>query len=218
MITGVVERYMIPILPLFFGILGYLMYNVWKINYQKIASKHYKIISKSWKGFLIIIFAVILLASLYDSKSVDSIIIKQTFEFKNPKVFADKYLLDLEELPEKSIILRGTNRVIIWEYDAIPFNPFKGYSEKTHSWKNDKINTNPIKIMSEILDKGYNLYVFKEKNRGDPSYYRYLEAEHNLLLKEYSETFCKLIRVENASTINNILIKSDDICHTFLKN
>jgi len=216
--TGFTPRYMIPILPLFFGILGYMMYNVWKINYQKIASKHYKIISKSWKGFLIIIFAVVLLASLYASKPVDTLIIKQNFEFKNPQVFADQYPLEREELPEKSIIIRGNKRVTSWEYNATPFNPFIGYNEKNQSWKNDQVNVTPIKIMNELLGEGYNLYVFKEKSRGDPSYYRYLEAEHNLILKEYSETFCKLIMIENASTVNNMQIKSDDICHSFLKD
>jgi len=216
-LTGITERYMIPILPFSFGIIGYLMYKGWSLNYQKISLKYEQLISKSWKVFLIIIFAIFLLSSFYYSEPVDSLIIKQNFEFKNPQVFSDQYPLDLEELPEKSIILRGKDRVIIWEYNAIPFEPFRGYNEKTELWKHDRVHPEPIKIMNELLDTGYNLYVFKEKNRGDPSYYRYLEAEHNLILKEYSETFCKLIRIVNASDIDNMLIQSDDICHSFSK-
>jgi len=216
-LTEIEKRYMIPILPLSFGIIGFLMYRGWNINYQKISLKYHQLISKSWKGFLIIIFALFLLSSLYFSKPIDSLLIKQNFEFKNPQVFADRYPLDLEELPEKSIILRGKDRVIIWEYNAIPFEPFKGYNEITELWKHDRIHPLPIKIMNEAFDMGYNLYVFKEKNRGDPSYYRYLESEHGLILKEYSETFCKLIRIENTSTANSIQIKSDDICHSFSK-
>ncbi len=215
-LTDITIRYMIPTLPFSFGILGYLMYRAWKINYQKISFKYYHIISKSWKGFLIIIFAIFLLSSLYYSKPVDSIIIKQNFKFKNPQVFADRYPLDQEGLPEKSILLHGRDRVLIWEYHAIPFNPFSGYNQKTQLWKNNETNTQPIKMMNELLDKDYSLYVFKEKNRGDPSYYRYLEAEHGLILKEHSKTFCTLIRSENASAANNIQKKSDDICHTFL--
>ena len=216
-ITGITQRYMVPALPLSFGIIGYLMYRGWNINYQKISLKYDQLISKGWKGFLIIIFTLFLLSSFYYSKPVDSILIKQNFEFKNPHVFADRYPLDLEELPEKSIILRGKDRVIIWEYNAIPFEPFRGYNEKTQLWKHNRIHPEPIKIMNELLDSGYDLFVFKEKNRGDPSYYRYLESEHGLILKEHSETFCKLIRIENAKTINNMQIKSDDICHTFTK-
>jgi len=215
-LTGITLRYMIPTLPFSFGILGYLMYRAWKINYQKISFKYYHIISKSWKGFLIIIFAIFLLSSLYYSNPVDSLIIKQNFKFKNPQVFADRYPLDQEGLPEKSILLNGRGRMLIWEYHAIPFNPFSGYNEKTQLWKNNETNTQPIKMMNELLDKGYSLYVFKEKNRGDPLYYRYLEAEHGLILKEHSETFCTLIRSENTSAANNIQKKSDDICHTFL--
>ena len=215
--TGITQRYMFAALPLSFGIIGYLMYRGWNINYQKIVSKHYQIISKSWKGFLIIIFVAFLLVSLFDSRPVDSLIIKQNFEFKNPLVFVDRYPLDNEGLTEKSILIFGLDRVIIWEYDAIPFNPFIGYNERAESWKNNEHKLRSIKIMNELLDDGYELYVFKEKNRGDPSYYRYLEAEHNLILKEHSETFCKLIRIQNASTANNIQIKSDDICHTFFE-
>jgi len=216
-LTGITLRYMIPTLPFFFAILGYLMFRAWKINYQKISFKYNQIISKSWKGFLIIIFGAFLLASIYDSKPVDSIIIKQTFEFKNPQVFADRYPLDNEGLTEKSVLVFGLGRAIIWEYDAMPFYPFSGYDEKTELWKNNVPNPHPIKVMNELLEDGYDLYVFKEKNRGDPSYYRYLESEHNLILKEHSKTFCKLIRIQNASTVNNIQIKSDDICHTFFE-
>jgi len=215
--TGITQRYMIPIFPLSFGIIGYLMYRGWNINYQKIVSKHHQIISKSWKGFLIIIFGAFLLASLYDSKPVDSIIVKQNFEFKNPQEFADRYPLDNESLTEKSILIFGLDRVIIWEYNAIPFNPFSGYDERTELWKNNELNPQSIMVMNKLLDDGYNLYVFKNKNRGDPSYYKYLEDEHGLILKEHSETFCKLIRIENASAVNNIQIPSDDICHTFFE-
>ena len=214
--TGITDRYMIPALPFSFGILGYLMCRAWKINYQTILSKKFQIFSKSWKCFLIILFALFLLSSLYYSTPVKQLIIKQNFEFKNPQVFADRYPLDKEGLTEKSVILFGLDRVLIWDYHAIPFNPFIGYDQEAKLWSDNKPNPHPIKVMNELLDGGYDLYVFKDKNHGDPSYYRYLEAEYSLILKEHSKTFCKLIRIENASGVNNIQIKSDDICHTFL--
>ena len=99
---------------------------------------------------------------------------------------------------------------------AIPFYPFIAYSEKTQLWSDNETKAQSIKVMNELLDDGYDLYVFKNKNLGDPSYYRYLEDEHGLILKEHSKTFCKLLRIENASDVNSIQIKSDDICHTFL--
>jgi len=43
-----------------------------------------------------------------------------------------------------------------------------------------------------------------------------LETEHGIILKEHSETFCKLVRIENIENVNNKQIQSDDICHTFL--
>jgi len=70
--------------------------------------------------------------------------------------------------------------------------------------------------MKEMLDDGHELYVFKNKYGGDPSYYRYLEAEHGLILKEHSKTFCKLIMIKNLSDKNMTQLQSDEICHTFL--
>ena len=213
--TGVTERYMYAAISLSFGIIGYLMYKGWNINFQKVLIKYEKLISKSWKSFLIIIFALFLLASLYYSEPVNSLFLKQNFEFKNPQVFADQYELILEELPEKSFILHGKGRTIIWHYDAVKFNPFRGYDVPAETWKNEIAKAEGIKIINEALDMGYNVYVFKEKNKGDPSYYRYLESEHNLILKEDSETFCKLVRIENENVENSEQIKSDEICHSF---
>jgi len=200
-ITKITERYMIPILPLSFGIIGYLMYIGWKINYQRIFTKYHQKFSISWKGFLIIIFALILFSSLYYSKPVQLIIVKQDFVFKNPQVFAERYPLD-EGFTEKSVIFFGKGRATLWEYNAIPFNPFKS-SEQA------------IQVINELLDEGYELYVFKEKDRGVPSFYKDLETEQGLILKEHSETFCKLIRIENTGDVNNEQIQSDAICHSF---
>lgn len=214
--TGITIRYMISALPFSFGILGYLMCRAWKIDHQKITVKYHQIISKSWKVFLIIIFTMILLSSLYYSKQVDSLVIKQNFEFKNPQIFAERYPLDNEGLTKNSVILFGLGRVIIWDYPAIPFNPFIDYDENTKSWPDNKPTSHPIKVMNELLDEGYDLYVFKIKNHGDPSYYRYLETEYGLILKDYSKTFCKLIRIENVSGVTHQQIQTDDICHSFL--
>jgi len=213
--TGAPLRYMLPLFPFSFGILGYFMYRAWTINFQKISVKNFKTFSTSWKGFLIIIFAILLLSSLYYSKPVNELLIKQNFEFKNPQVFADMHPFDKEGLTEKSVILHGLGRIIIWEYHAIPFNPFIKYDKETQLWLDNESKAQPIKVINELLDTGYDLYVFKNKNQGDPSYYRYLEDEHGLILKEHSETFCKLIRIENLSGENNKQIQSDDVCHSF---
>lgn len=74
-----------------------------------------------------------------------------------------------------------------------------------------------IKIIIIILVSVYLIGEFLPfyLDRGDPSYYKYLETEHGLILKDYSKTFCKLIRIENASGENNKQIQSDDVCHSF---
>jgi len=214
-LTGITGRYMIPALPLFFGIIGYLMYIGWKINYQRISTKYFQIFSKSWKGFLIIIFALFFLSTLYYSKPIDSLLIEQNFEFKNPQNFADRYPLDQEGLTEKSVLLSMAGKYAV-QYDVIPFNPFGGYSATKDSWASERSKQLTINFLKEMLDDGNELYVFKYKIRGDHSYYKYLEAEHGLILKEHSKTFCKLLRIEDASRANYTQIQSDDICHSFL--
>jgi len=158
--SGATLRYMLPLFPFSFGILGYLMCRAWEINFQKISVKNFKTFSTSWKGFLIIIFAILLLSSLYYSKPVNELIIKQNFEFKNPQVFADKHPLDKEGLTEKSIILYGQlDRVKIWDYNAIPFYPFTGFDKKTKLWSDNETKAESIKVMNELLDDGYDLFI-----------------------------------------------------------
>jgi len=213
--TGVGLRYMIPTLPFTFGILGYLMYRAWNINHQKISIKYSQIISKSWKVFLIIIFTLLLLSTLYYSNPVEPLIVKQNFEFKNPQDYASRFPLDKEGLTEKSIIV-DRNKWHAKEYQVIPLNPFREYNEKTNEWSSDYLKEQSVKKISQLLDEGNDLYVFKYKRLGDPSYYRYLEAEYSIILKEHSKTFCKLILIEDASGANNTQIHSDEICHSFL--
>jgi len=165
--TGSPIRYMIPLLPFTFGILGFLMCKAWTINFKKILIKNFQIFSTSWKCFLIIIFTILLFSALYYSKPVNSLLIKQNFEFKNPQVFADMHPFDKEGLTEKSVILHGLGRIIIWEYHAIPFNPFIGYDKKTQLWSDNETKVQSIKVMNELLNDGYDLYVFKnKKSRG----------------------------------------------------
>jgi len=212
-LTGVTGRYMIPVLPFSFGILGYLMYRAWKINYQKISIKNLQIFSKSWKGFLIIIFVLFFLTSIYYSKSVDSIIVKQNFELKNPDEFAARYPLDKEGLTEKSIIVSRDSKKIR-DYQAISFNPFTGYNYKTKLWSGGNPSEIPITMMHELLGKGYELYVFKIKyHKDDPSYYKYLEEEHDLILKEHSKTFCKLIEGGKVNETDKEPMQADQICY-----
>jgi len=215
--TSIKGRFMIPVLPFAYGILGYLMYRSWEINFSKIPFKYSKIMSKSWKGFLIIIFVLLIFNALYYSKSTYSMFVNDTFEFKNPQDIASRYPLDKEGFTEKSVIVER-NTKLVRDYDAISFNPFGGYNEKTMLWSGDKPSEGPIQKMHELLDNGYELFVFKIKYQGDPSYYRYLETEKDLILKEHSETFCKLIRIENDIGEKNMPIQSDEICHTFLEN
>jgi len=62
----------------------------------------------------------------------------------------------------------------------------------------------------------YDAYTFKEHDRKfEPLYFRYLEAEQGIILKDYSKTFCKMDLIENVSETSENQIKSDDICYMY---
>lgn len=210
-LTGIVSRFMLSTFPFIFAIFGYLMYQAWKINFQKLSINYSKKISKSWKLFLIIVIGSFLISSLVYSP-VNQIIIKQKFDFNDPQSVASRYPLDMEGLSEESIIVDARGRNVI-EFNSIPFDPFKKYSDRTDSWKNEEIDQKPISIMKELIISGEELYVFKKKTHGDPLYFKYLEDEHGIILKDFSKTFCKMILSTDFKDTNDEKIQSDSICY-----
>jgi len=212
-ITEIVPRYTLPLLPFVFTIIGFLMYRCWQINYNKISLNYFKVISKSWKPFLIIVFAFFLLSSLYFSPMYN-MIITQGSDFSDLQRYENRYPLDKEGLTDESIIVDARGRKVI-EYGAIPFTPFRSYSDRTNSWNNNEIDQESIKLLKELLQAEEELFVFKDKTLGDPYYFRYLEAQHGIILKDYSKTFCKMIFVENIDA-DNEKFQSDSICYSHL--
>jgi len=214
-IGGIIPRYMIATLPFYFAILGYLMNSAFQINFKKISIKHFKILTKSWKSFLVIFFALFLFTSIYYSKPIDAII-NQDFDIKNPMDYSDQFPLDSEGLTKESVLVAKHGKLAM-QYPAITFDPFTGYSQKTQTWYMNKINEVPIILMKNMINDGYQLYIFKYKDVGDPNYYRYLEEKHGFILREHSKTFCQLL-LGNVQETENELRHSDEVCHSFSEN
>ena len=148
--------------------------------------------------------------------SLGSMNLKNDFNFNNPEAFASRYPLDHERLTEESIIVETRGRRVM-EYDAIPFLPVhtgkvNPMTELDPSWLPQK----PILNLKKLIREDHEAYTFKShKIHFEPLYFRYLELEHGIILKDYSKTFCKMAIIQNIPEKSGKDIKSDDICYMY---
>jgi len=205
------DRSMIPLLPLFFMLFGLVIDRLWRINFKNL--KHFpKLADNSFRVMFIIFVSILLLSSLYMSHS-SSEIINQRMNIKDPYVYAEQYPPDREGLPEKSVIVGSGSREAL-AYDFTSFYPYWGigrYSETTP----DTIPKKPIQTLTKLLEEGYDTFMFKGGfNKRDISYFEFLEAEHGIILQNYTKTFCKLQLTNTNSELDEPTeIKRDDICY-----
>lgn len=204
-------RYMIPMMPFSFILFGFIIHKIWEINLKKVLMNRYKFISVSFKISFVILVFILLSVSLLSSKPVEDIF-NNTYTIENPQAFAEKYPPDREGLPENSVIVGDASRKAI-AYNATIFFPYWGmgrYSETTP----DTIPKEPIITLKKIMEQGYETYMFKGgASDRDVLYFRYLEAEHGIVLKDFSKTFCKLELVEK-NNMSETESQSDELCYS----
>jgi len=207
------DRFMNAVLPLSFMLFGFILDSILKINLGRFSIKSPNIISKSFKvGFLILV-GIFLFLSLIDSEPVQKIL-KDDFQFKNPEVYASRYPLDPEGLLAEKIIV-GSTGVRALDYNAIPFIPTRSAEVNQIGGNLSALPQKPIQILKKVINEGSDAITFKDQGKFDPLYFRYLESEHGIILKDYSKTFCKMILIENLPEKSGRDIKSDDICYMY---
>jgi len=210
-IGAIDQRYIIPALPLSLMIFGFIMHSIWKTKFEETSIKLPKTFTKNFNfGFLIIL--IISLVILFSTSTQVQIVKNSGFNFNNPEEFAKRYPIDTEGLTENSVILAGASRRAV-EYNAIPFDPYWGYTALGESsWNPDALSKDHIQTLKKIMKEGYEVYTFKSKWRLDPFYFDYLKNEHGIILKDYSKTFCKLELTKSVDEIE-INAKADSICY-----
>jgi len=209
-------RFMIPALTLTFVLFGYIIQRMFQINLIRYPRKETNNISKTLKVGLWVIIGIFLLSSVLGLGLIQAQKIMKDDFIINPEVHVDRYPLDSEGLSSESIIVETKGRRAM-EYNANPFLPARG------SWVNsineldpDLVPQEPIHILNKVMTEEYDAYTFKEHDRKfEPLYFRYLEAEHGIILKDYSKTFCKMHLIESVSETSENKIKSDDICYMY---
>jgi len=213
-------RFMIPAIPLFFMLVGFLMFKVWKINTESILNIHFKTLAKILKfGFLVLVISF-LVVSFYNSNTLNGQI---NNIFVNPQEKLEKHFpIDLEGLSEKSVLVCvGCHKAI--EINVIPFFPFTGFNFWKINIEPESIPQEPIQTLKEllkgkattgprsILNEGYEVFVLKENTAVEKAYYRYLESHHGIILKHYSKSFCKMGLVDELKLSSES--KPDEICY-----
>ena len=158
---------------------------------QKLDNNASKMIAIFGVAVLIIFFT----GAYYFSNPVQFII--EGTKFSDPKEFVNRYPLEKEGLTENSIIvtIHGDRAL---EYGAIPFE----------IGDRGVITEEQIGLLSKVIDDGYESFTFKEAFReSEKRVISELEKNENFILKDHSETFCK-IEINNEPEIR----QSDEVC------
>lgn len=180
-------RYMIPVFVLYSMIIGFIVQKILKLN-----GKKYRAVLKIIKALTIISLTIFFIGAFYFYPSVQN----GEIYFKDPNKYSEKYPLDLEKIPTNSIIL-ASNSIRVIEYDGLI--SYDANPPRTQSYS--------VELLKKLSDEGHEIYMFKK-----PFTYNTLEIrntlveEYNVILKEYSKTFCKV----EFSDLKNT--KSDEGC------
>jgi len=75
----------------------------------------------------------------------------------------------------------------------------------------------PIQMIKFLIENDYDVYTFrKDMTPQDASYFRLLESEYGIILKNYSKTFCQIELINEVDDIGEIE-KSDPDCFSNIK-
>jgi len=185
------RRYMLSTFPLFFMLLGFssqkiLEYLSKKIHLEKTNFRP-KIFRNIFFGFLISFFVL----AFYFSSPIQAIS-NNEFIFQDPSKLMERYPIDLEGLSKNDIIL-DLHALKTVEYGLIPFNGLLD-GEGPEEFDSKPSIQKSIGLLKETMDKGYDVYIFKEPSRGvDRDFFKYLAYNHGFIIKDHSKSFCKLI-------------------------
>jgi len=200
------NRYMIPASFLSFILIGFVLVELWSKLSSNQPERNKKL--KSLKLIYLLFILVFFLALISTMPAIQDLY-QRGFHFNNPLLYANSFE-ELEKLPEKSLIVGYGGRNTLLHTDT-HLSPYK----KKFILENgdpDSIIKIRLSTLKTIIGDGYNAYTFKTNIFPfDAKYFKILEAQHGIILKDYSKTFCKMELI--SSTEENVdNYSSDPIC------
>ncbi len=203
------DRFMIPGLVLSFMLVGLFFNQISEVNFSRISLAHSKTYSNVFKVAVILFVIFFLVTSIFISGPFKKTI-NSGFSFQNPETYTNRFPIDLEGLSPNSVIMSHERKFL--EYESIPFSPYVAVEQLLrHNQNHELIPQEPIHTLKNIINEGYEVFIFKEKSNLDNWYLRYLETNQGIIAKDYSKSFCKLELINNPTESEAF---SDSICHT----
>jgi len=201
------NRYMIPASILSFMLIGFIFIGIWHEIFHR-NPKRYRKIMNSFKLIYLLLVIIFFSVLIFVMPSIQDFY-QRGFHFNNPLEYSISYE-NLEQLPEKSftIGIDGRNTLLHTDTHYYPYRfDFEGDP--------DTVPTHKIETLKRILGEGYTGFAFKAMYQNDQNYFKFLEEEHGIILKDYSDTFCKLELISDTQKDNDI--GSDPICFNYIQ-
>jgi len=209
--VNTVKRFMIPVLPFSFMLFSYIIFKIGNINLKTVSKKLSNINTKVFRITFFVVIAIFLFISLWNSLAIQKVV-ETNFNIRDPQKILERY--PVEKLSPNSILVNALSENVL-EYNAIPFPRIANvwvYSDGEVKIK--LTHEEHLRMLITLLGEGYDAYTLKTtRDIKQPSFFRYLESEHGLILRDYSKTFCKMIFIENFSKTSEKAIESDDVCY-----
>jgi len=211
--VNTLTRFMVPVLPFSFMLFSYIISKIGKINLRTVSKKPSNNSTKIFRITFFSVVAIFLFISLWNSSAIQNAV-ENNFEFSDPQKSLERF--PVEKLPPNSIIVIQKTEMVI-EYNALSFKPYHRSWFISDSEVNiEKVPEDHVERLETLIEEDYDTFTFKTLgNIWHPLFFRYLEAEHGLILKDYSKTFCKMLIVENELETNGKDLESDDVCYMF---
>jgi len=205
------DRFMIPVIPFSFMLFSYIISKIGKINLRTVSKKPSNISTKIFRITFFSVVAIFLFISLWNSMAIEKPI-QNDFKIRNPQTYLERY--PLEKLPPNSIIVIQRSQKIV-EYEVSAFQPYqRSWFGSGYELNIEKVKEDRIQKLETFIEEGHEAVTFKiNGNLRDVVFFRYLEAEQGIILKDYSETFCKMIIVENEFVKDGKDFEGDDVCY-----
>ena len=179
-------RDMLPIFPIFYMLLSYLIVSFLSSSIKNATNK--RLILKSSKIFLIMILIIFIPISFYFA-DYSQIIKKDGFVFKDPNTYALNYPHISDSFDEKDIV------VTIFKWDQVIFHgsiPFTPIGIETQINPDNPEYIKMVITLKDIILKGNPVYVFKEPGLPEEKNFHHELVQNDFVLKNYSSTFCKI--------------------------
>jgi hypothetical protein len=194
-------RDMMPVFPLFYTMLGYVIVKILKKS-MTTNSKKSRMSIKFFKMVIITVLVIFIPTSFYFA-DYSQIIKNEGMKIKNPILLSEKLPIIKDNISKDDIIVTVYEFDMVSRYGATVFTPYNPLDI------DDPLHIQMISKLNTILEDGEtNVLVFKDPHdKREKKFHMILNNNHEYVLKNYSDQFCKLELKNEQNITDKICIK-----------